>query len=255
MYAVIVANPTIDIVITREGRAKRVGGPPYYMGLALSALGIRAEAVGVVGPDEYDVIAGELEKIGVRPRLKIGDATAYFELDYNSKPRRSKALRRPSVKIEGLVEAPLVLVNPVFDEVGDLRFFADLSAVDLQGFLRSGTAPPEADIVHFSDDDMAVDPGKLGEYNEKWNIVLYTQGAAGAYMSTEGRLYFVESAGIEAEDTTGSGDIFLAAFAAVMMRRGDAVEALCEASKYVAGYLRYRALKKIEYDCSVRLIA
>ncbi|MGC8582964.1 MAG: PfkB family carbohydrate kinase [Thermoproteus sp.] len=251
MDAYIVGNPTVDYVVTSEGSTRRIGGPPYYMGLAFAALGLRPVAIGVVGPDERDFIEGELRKIGVEPRLIQGDATSVFELDYRSRPRRSAAVRRPSVKISGVVEGPLVVLNPVFDEIGAVEIYADVSAVDLQGFIRSGRDAPAADILHFSDDDVALDPRQLAKYNSKWRIVVYTLGDGGAYMSVDGRLYYAPSAGLDVEDTTGSGDVFLAVFSARFLRTGDAEEALCEASMYTAGYLRRKRIERYEYGCEV----
>ncbi len=252
MRAFVVGNPTLDYVITRDGVSTRIGGPPYYMGLALKALGLEVVAIGVVGPQERDFVERELEKIGVEPRLIIGDATAMFELDYRVRPRRSRAVRRPSRKISGLVEGPLVVLNPVFDEIGQVEFYADVSAVDLQGFVRSGGEAPAADIVHFSDDDLAIDPRELPKYNHKWKIAVYTAGSGGAYMAFEGRLYYAPSAGLDVDDTTGSGDVFLAVFSAHVLRSGDPEDALCKASEYTAGYLRRRRVDKLEYGCEVR---
>ncbi|MEL9990410.1 MAG: PfkB family carbohydrate kinase [Thermoproteus sp.] len=254
MRAVVVANPTIDYVITNEKTERRIGGPPYYMGLAFSALGITAGAIGVVGPEEKEFIEGELRKVGVEPRLIVGDATTVFELDYRQRPRRSRALRRPSVKISGTVEGPLVVLNPVYDEIGDVKFYADVSAVDLQGFIRSGGEAPEADIVHFSDDDIYIDPRRLAGYNSRWRIAVYTLGAGGAYMAVEGRLYYAPSAQIEVEDATGSGDVFLAVFAAYMLKTADPERALCEASMYVAGYLATRRVERMPYGCEVSVV-
>lgn len=249
--AFVVANPTVDYVITREGGSRRIGGPPYYMGLAFKALGVEAVAIGVVGSEEKEFIEQELRKIGVEPRLTVGDATTTFELDYRVKPRRSKVVRRPSVKISGLVEGPLVVINPVFDEIGRVEFYADVSAVDLQGFIRSGGEAPAADIVHFSDDDIAIEPRDLIKYNDKWRIAIYTTGSRGAYMSVEGRLYYAPSAEIDVDDTTGSGDVFLAVFSTFMLRINDPERALCEASMYTAGYLASKRVERLQYSCEV----
>jgi Sugar kinases, ribokinase family len=249
--AYIVGNPTVDYIVTREGSSRRIGGPPYYMGLAFAALGLSPVAIGVVGPDEREFIEGELRRIGVEPRLIEGDATAAFELDYRSRPRRSRPLRRPSARISGAVEGPLVAVNPVFDEVGDVEIYADVSAVDLQGFIRSGREAPAADILHFSEDDAALDPRQLVKYNSKWRIAVYTLGGGGAYMAVDGRLYYAPSADLEVDDTTGSGDVFLAVFSARFLETGDAEEALCDASSYTASYLLYRRVDRYRYDCAV----
>lgn len=254
MYAYIVGNPTVDLIITSSGTTKKVGGPPYYMGIALVALGIRPLALGVVGPDEAELVSEELRRIGVEPRLRIGDATSYFELDYRQRPRRARALKRPATKIDGVVEGPLVLIAPVYDEVGRLDFAADLSAVDLQGFLRAGLEAPSADVAHFSDDDLTIDLSELPKLNKKWRIVLYTRGIGGAYMAYEGAIYYADSARISAEDVTGSGDVFLAVFAATMLRSGDPETALCEASSYTAGFLAHGRIERLEYGCAARKI-
>ncbi|CCC82707.1 PfkB family carbohydrate kinase [Thermoproteus tenax] len=251
MRSIVIANPTIDYVITSEGVARRMGGPPYFMGMALTALGYDVEAVGVVGPEDRKFIEEELSRIGVRPKLIEGDATTVFELDYRVRPRASRALRRPTVKISGTFEAPLIIINPVYDEIGRVDFYADISAVDLQGFIRSRTEPLEADILHFSDDDVALEPRDILKFNDKWRIVLYTRGALGAYMAVNKRIFYAHSASIDVEDTTGSGDIFLAVFAAVMLRKGDPAEALCEAVRRVAGYLAFKRVEQAEFDCNI----
>ncbi|ACB40478.1 PfkB family carbohydrate kinase [Pyrobaculum neutrophilum] len=254
MEIVVASNPTVDIVYTSSGVSRRLGGPIYYASQALSALHANARAVGVASLD----VAAELERVlaalGIVAEVIIADATTTFELDYRTKPRTVKLVRKPSIGI-GKVRGDVVILSPVYDELRNARVEAKAVVADLQGYLRSSTEPPQADLVHFSQDDLVLSLKELVEFAGRWPTAVYTLGEDGAYVVQRGSIHYVNSARIPVEDVTGSGDVFLASLTYLRYVKGlDLLQAVCEASKYVAGFLKHRRVVRHDFDCTIQAV-
>jgi len=252
---VVAGNPTIDVIYTHDGVARRFGGSIYYAAHALSALGARVEVVGVASPDVIQELREIFERMGVRAHLIAADSTTTFELDYRVRPRAVRLVRRPSVGIRS-VEGSLVILSPVYDELKDVYVRAEKVAADLQGYLRSNVPPPDADLVHFSIDDIQLEPSELVQFVRRWPYAVYTLGEDGAYVVIRGSVYYVNSARVSVEDVTGCGDVFLAVLSYLHFVQGlDVLSAACEASMYVAGFLLTRRVVKHEFNCNVQLLS
>jgi sugar/nucleoside kinase (ribokinase family) len=252
---VVAGNPTVDIVITRSGTARRLGGPAYYISLALGALGARARVVGIASPDVIAELKSALAGLGVELRLDTAECTTTFELDYRTSPRRVRLLRRPPRRVE-MVEGSVVILSPVYDELAGARVRAERAAADLQGYIRARVPFPRADLVHLSHDDLSLSEREILELAENWRSLVYTLGEGGAYVATGGRLYYINSARLKVEDATGGGDVFLAVLAYLHLVQGvDLLQSACEASKYAAGFLAARAVAKYEYECRAVRVA
>lgn len=254
MEITVAGNPTVDIIITDKGVTKRYGGPIYYTSLFFGSLGTRAKAVGVASSDVSGEIEQLLRSLGVQPELEEADVTTTFELDYRSKPRRVRLLAKPSRRI-ARVSGDIVILSPVYDELLGAEIRGRNIVVDLQGYVRSGTPPPRADLVHFSYDDMQVAAEELVKMEERWPVVVYTLGEEGAYIMERGTLYYINSARLEVSDATGSGDVFLAALTYYhYVKNLNVVEAACEASKIVAGFLVTRKVVKYNFECTIQVV-
>jgi fructose-1-phosphate kinase PfkB-like protein len=250
----IAGNPTVDIVYTSSGVVKRYGGSILYISLALGAFGVRAKAVGVASREVLYDVARLLREAGVEPRLEEAEETTTFELDYRTKPRTVKLVKKPAKGIKR-VEGDVVILTPVYDELKDVEVKAMRIVADLQGYLRARLPLPKADLVHFSYDDMQLSEKELIEFAKRWPAVVYTLGEDGAYVVHHGKIYRINSARIAAEDATGSGDVFVAALVYFhLLKSYDLVSAACEASKYVAGFLARRVVSRYDFECVTRAV-
>lgn len=247
-------NPTIDIIYTNKGIFKRYGGPTYYASLALAALYNNVRVLGVVSSE----VAMELRKIfqemGVKADLIEADVTTTFELDYRTKPRNVRLVKKPSRGIER-VEGDIVILSPVYDELRDAEIRAKIVVADLQGYLRAKIPLPDANLVHFSYDDIQMSMKELLNFAKRWPYVVYTLGEEGSYVVMGSKLYYINSARLNVEDVTGSGDVFLAVLTLYHYIRGmDLLASVCEASKYTAGFLITKRVQRYEYDCTIQVV-
>ncbi len=233
---VIVGNPTLDKVVMKDGSVRfSIGGPPYYIGLALAELGYRPLAVGVVGRGIKRAVEDLLGSIGVVPMLLPDEETTTFELDYTHVPRRVRLLKKPSTRIGSVPQGRLCIVAPVFDEAAEVVPSCMLNALDVQGFVRSGMwrGWDEYDILHISIDDVELDDTSLRRMS-RGKIVLYTLGPKGLYIYRDGEATRLEVDGVEG-DETGAGDTFLAVFSVRTMEGWDVFDAACDAARRVVG--------------------
>jgi hypothetical protein len=92
----IAGNPTVDIIYTSSGVIKRYGGSILYISFALGAFGIRAKAVGVASREVLDDVTRLLSEMGAEPQLEEAEETTTFELDYRTKPRTVKLVKKPA---------------------------------------------------------------------------------------------------------------------------------------------------------------
>ena len=250
----IVGNPTVDIIITKDGVYRRLGGPIYYASLVFGALGVKAKAVGVASAEVVKEIRNLLSKLNIEAQLEEADVATTFELDYTTKPRSVRLVAKPAKKIRH-VSGDIVILSPVYDELAGVEVEADKVVVDLQGFIRARLPFPDADIVHLSYDDMQITPRELVRMGERWPIVVYTLGEDGAFLVKGGEVYYINSAKLNVPDTTGSGDVFLAALTYFYFyKKLDILEAVCEASKIVAGFLLTKTITKHEFSCIKQVV-
>lgn len=254
MEITIAGNPTIDIIITNTGAVKRYGGSIYYASLVLSALGAKVKVVGVASPDVISDITKALRDIGVEPVIEPADVTTTFELDYRTRPRSVRLVAKPSRGIEA-VTGDIVILAPVYDELSGAKVVGNKIVADLQGYLRAKSPLPDADLVHFSYDDMQVTLEEIARFGKRWPTVVYTLGEEGAYIFHAGVMYYINSARLNIVDVTGSGDVFLAALTYFhYVKSLDIIDAACEASKIVAGFLATRKVVKYDFPCVKQVV-
>ena len=228
MRALIVSAPTLDSVSVEGSTRRQVGGPAFYAGLALRALGYEVYAVGPYGPLTQPTVRREAE-LGIRRLCCEGGEGLLMSHVYDGGVRRSRRLGsvRPLDAAEvldaiGVADPDLVIVSPNYDEVPleALRALAEARrryrlALDVQGYARSlgsewwrALEGVEADLVHLSDDD--ADESVARALGRLFPSVLFTLGPGGAMAIARGRVTAMPSRGFRLRDRTGAGDVILA---------------------------------------------
>ncbi|MBD0290121.1 MAG: bifunctional hydroxymethylpyrimidine kinase/phosphomethylpyrimidine kinase [Thermoleophilia bacterium] len=152
------------------------------------------------------------------------------ELDVSTVERAAEAIRAAAVVVCAL-EAPQETARAAFAlarAAGAPTVLNPAPADELDPDLVALTdvlVPNEHEAARLAGREGA--PGELAvELAERLpgTAVVVTAGAAGAYTAESGRVRHVEARAVEAVDTTGAGDAFVAALA-VRLRAGDAVTA------------------------------
>ena len=140
-------------------------------------------------------------------------------------------------------EAPLVLLTPLLDEVGegfmDL-FPRALLGVSAQGWFR-GVAPDgriypvswpaservlaRADVLVFSDEDVGGNRALVEAYASRARVLVLTEGERGATLYVAGKRQRICAWPARAVDPTGAGDAFAAAFLIAYFETGEPLAA------------------------------
>ena len=239
-----------------------VGGPAYYSSLALTHMD--HSNITIVSPvsDIHRRLVKDL-RVNV---VSVGSRTPVFKLTYVDGGRRLVVLKSKGEEIRfsddvlWLMKDSLVIVSPVFREIDlnlllEVRRYASMIALDIQGFIRRLSDGGQVSIV-WSDDvykalrladvihaDLSEVPGvgSMGEGCRLLNkysdaIVMVSNGERGLVASINGSYYYVPALpGIEG-NATGTGDILLAITAFEMFKGEDPLKAIAKGA--VAAGLR-----------------
>ena len=219
------------LTIDRLASGMRIGGSVAYAATTASRLGMVAGIATVTGQElEW---ASHLP--GVEMVCQPAAATTTFENLYRGGRRTQRVLAMAEPVSPGAVPpqwrtAPIVHLAPVLHEVsGDLpsMFSGSLIGLTPQGLLRrwdqtgavsqsSWTGDDRllagAQVLVFSEEDVAGDPTFLSRCLDRTAITILTEGAGGATLFIEGRSTRFPAFPVEEIDPTGAGDVFAAAF-------------------------------------------
>ncbi|MCS7104806.1 MAG: PfkB family carbohydrate kinase [Thermofilaceae archaeon] len=237
----------LDTIVKGDKRWQSLGGTVVYGALTSLRFEAKPVVVSKVGedfPDEYLIF---LSRNGIDlsfVRMVRGTKTTRFKLTYKN-AERELTLQAKSEDIT-LFDVELVdlggkvaIVGPVIAEVtldalDSIRSRAALTALDLQGYLRSAKprepvklarsdsaikALSKADVVHMDENEARVLTGLEPKEAAAWvasngpKVALVTMGYSGAYIASGGETIFIPA--FEPDqvlDTTGTGDIFLTVF-------------------------------------------
>jgi hypothetical protein len=227
-----------------------VGGTVAYAGRAAQALGCRT-AVVTSAEESYDVAAA-LPEITVRhvPALQ----TTTFANHYNGTGRQQWLYGLAAPLAAGDIpvawrRSAIVHLAPVAGEVDPdtIRLFTNsLVGVTPQGWLRrwdetgrvsptrwpaAETVLPLAAAVIMSEEDLP-DRAFLDLCREYARLLVLTQGPAGCTVFLAGEARSFPAPAVMAQDLTGAGDIFAAAFLIRLLQtRGNAWEAAAFANE------------------------
>ena len=276
----IVGPLSRDLIRSPAGAWWQPGGAPWHAGLALSAWA-EVAAVGQAGPWLQAYALPGLTAAGIDWRGQtVATDTAFLNASpgngRGAVDRRQRLLRASepldwtALRTEA---APTALVSPLFSDDGAVAGVAELAAggafvaVDAQGLLRQigprGQVRRRADAalwertagaqaVKFSLREFVAQAG-----TDAWREaaeaaaaaqrreVLVTRGAEGVFVATPGEAFALAASaaatGGGRADTTGAGDVFLAAYALVRSGGGEPREAAGHAVEAVSALLRDRA--------------
>jgi hypothetical protein len=171
---------------------------------------------------------------GVRWRVAASEATTTFENLYDGGRRTQRLLARGRpIDFDGLpeewLEAPIVLLTPLFHEVepAAVRRLASgraLLGLAAQGWLRQldgdrvkatpFDASPQwlaGDVVFVSDEDVE-DADSVKAWRDRVPVVALTRGRGGCSVWDASGRHDVSAAVVREADPTGAGDVFAAAF-------------------------------------------
>lgn len=235
----VVGHIAIDRIVTNDGEWRQLGGPPTYVSLITSLLGVPLRVCSKVGGDFPLEYMEELARRGVYIRDSIVPSanTTRFVLDYTGPERRlgvesiCESIKPDDVK--GLPDA--AILAPIIHEIPNETLEAihsPLLALDPQGFVRrcesdySISLHPWQNrdllrrlaVFKASERELQLVAGKGGWGGlEKLSrvgvkVAIVTRGEKWSYVLTEGRRLLVPTFNGEVADTTGAGDAFIAGF-------------------------------------------
>ncbi len=224
----------------------RLGGTVTFAARQAHRLGLRVGIVTRAAPDlDLDIEAELPFATIVRGDSK---ATTCFENVYAS-GARTQHIRSQAAPIEAADvpdawrSAPLVLMGPVFGEIGPgfASLFSDASfvGVSVQGWLRSAdtdgrvihtpwTGEPfwrDCDALFASDEDLSDGEQELQRWTADVPIVAMTESSRGARVHAQAQWRQMPAFPEKEVDATGAGDTFATAFLIRLHETGDVGEA------------------------------
>jgi hypothetical protein len=241
----------------------QIGGTAAYAGLTAYALGLR---VGIVTSWGGELPLGNLKHIPIISYPAEHSTT--FKNIYTDKGRvqviHSVAPRLDYHLIpEPWRQAPIVHLGPVAQEVepGLVRHFSNslvgvtpqgwLRAWDKQGQVHTSEWPEAAFTLQqsgaavISIEDVQNDESRIEEMASASRILVVTEGAAGARVYWNGDVRHFKAPPEDEIDSTGSGDIFAAAFFTRLYLTRDPWESARFANQIAATSVTRRGLEGI----------
>lgn len=222
-----------------------VGGTVTYGALTARNLGC---SVGIVTSFALDVDPSTLLTDVFIERIPSSDTTTFENIYVDGRRQQfihaTAASIKPASIPEGWKHSPIIhlgpLVNEIPSEVVDALDTRSLIGVTPQGWMRqwdeTGYVEPRrwheaadilrgADVLVFSEEDVAQLPGEIDRLAGLAQIMVVTQGAAGATLHLDGQIEHHPAFEAREVDPTGAGDVFAAAFLIRFRETGDPHEA------------------------------
>ena len=235
----VVGHIAIDRIITRNGEWQQLGGPPTYVSLVTSLLGVPLTAATKVGGDFPFEYASELAARGLDLRGSVVPSaeTTRFVLNYTDEERGLgyESLCTP-IEPRDVQRLPDdAILAPIVGEipVETLRAIkSNVLALDPQGFVRrlepKGSISLRAwrdvellsrlSVFKASERELRLVAGEGGWTGLEQlvglgvKVVIETRGREGALIMHSGGRMIVPAYAGETVDTTGAGDAFFAGF-------------------------------------------
>ena len=278
LLAVVAGSLTRDRILVEGHEAEtRIGGAVWYAGRTLQALGCHVRAVYRRAPRDADLDEA-LAEAGLSPRPEAARRTTVFELHYRGSGGALAELRAPAlaepVPAEAVVAAAagaaLLHLGPLHPQDLDPALWrrlpeGPLRGLDLQGLARAvgedGRVRPAADASL----DAALAAADVAKANAGEALLLtgaadaaaaalalaratrggeavVSLGADGALAARGGEHWHVAATPVEGlRETTGAGDILLAAYLARRLEGATPQQALWFAVGYTGRRLAARA--------------
>lgn len=244
-YAVL-GNLTTDIIRTKEGTVRTMGGSACYCGLTASKLGCKTYVLTRVGKNYNEEWLHHLRSAGVKLEIVHSRSSTIFENVY-SHGRRTQLIRGDAGMIKDVPEeimgCNVIHIGPVFSEITiDIlrKIHKRIVSLDVQGFIRKkkdgrvlykfwanrNEFLKFVKIVHMGAEEARFSVRRccreLLELGP--DIVAITDSVRGSYLLFEGSSEYVPAFPSKTVDPTGAGDVYTSALAIRYFETGDPVE-------------------------------
>lgn len=257
--AVVIGHTTVDVNIFPHGIIENVlGGSPTYAGFMLTKLGREVGLVSKIGQDFPEHFPPLFSKFGLNTEgiLATRGKTTRFENTYTEEGEREQVCKEvlDPIKPEDIPQAYLnarsFYISPVVDEVpsetiskvsrgegivmfdpqGLFRSIGDSGEIELKRPDNFEAYLTDVDIVKVGKDEFQALEASEEEVLEELagmgpEISILTLGEDGCMVLHDGDISEVGSIDVRAEDLTGAGDVFGAAFLSNYLDSGHPLEA------------------------------
>ena len=254
MKCLIAGHLTRDIIIKGSKIEERIGGGAYYSALALSRFcsPVILTSVGEDFPGEW---LKELESHGIEVIKIPSKNTTTYELRYLDGNTRELRLLSRAEAIDDLPgeKYDAVVLNPVAGEISanlvrECRGRFPFISLDVQGFIRE----PEIGEVRLKEIDASFLKGVKVVHSDRdefrylkmlepgdVEVLLVSDGVSPGLAYHRGKPYSYRPISVPVSESTGAGDVFLAAFTYFYMTC-PFIQALKRANAFTALFLKYR---------------
>ena len=255
MRCLVVGHIVRDVIVRGPKTEIRIGGGAYYSAVTLSGF-CEVEVLTSVGRDFPQDWFDELRQRGIKLHVVPSEESTSYLLHYIDASTRELRLLSVAEKIQNIPGSgyDLIVLNPVAGEIPPGTVVEALKkspfvAADLQGFVRE----PEKGKVLSREVDASFLRGlkvlhadvleiglARGLRPEDVEVLLVSNGEKEGRAYLRGREYRFKPVKIPVEDSTGAGDVFLAAFSH-FYHECPFVQALKRAAAFTALFLRHRS--------------
>ncbi len=257
MKCLVVGHLTRDIILHSGVKVERLGGGAYYSAIAATKF-CDVEILTSVGKDFPEEWLEGLSRMGIGLHLLPSKVSTVYELHYLDNNRRDLRLLSRATPIDAIPEGryDVVILNPVAGEIPPellrrLTGRARLLAVDAQGFIREGR-PGKVRLSHIDASflkGIKVLHGDTSELGYLRNfapsdveVLLASSGPESGKAYLHGTPYRYHPVRIDVRESTGAGDVFLAAFTG-FYQHCPFIQAVKRANAFTALFLRHRNLE------------
>ncbi len=244
--SVVVGHVTVDVNVFPHGVVENVlGGAPTYSGFALTSLGDEVGIVSRIGEDFPEYFPPLFSKFGLNTEgiLITSGGTTKFENKYTEEDERKQVCKEVSGSItpddipQAYLDTDSFYVSPVMNEVSPetvsmVSEGGGLVMLDPQGIFRKlkdsgeiGLEKPDdledylsnVDIIKIGKEELKVFDESREEVLENLldmgpEVAILTLGEKGCEVLSDDEVSEVDGIDVKAEDLTGAGDVFGAAF-------------------------------------------
>lgn len=231
----IAGHIAIDQIIHEKDSYYQLGGPPTYASTLAELFGFPIKLVTKIGYDFMDELLPE--SMVIDESMKSSSPTTRFVIDYRVQPRKMMVPTRCEPLDPLTLGEEKVLLCPIVDEIDDdyiQSIDTGFLALDPQGLLRKINNDqtvsqktwqnPESlgrlNLLKTSIDEHHLITGArdiekslrtMMKHGVEYAVI--TDGTTGAYAYSRDGFYKIPAYSVDAVDTTGAGDVFLAGLA------------------------------------------
>jgi len=270
---VVVGHVAVDNNKFPWGTIENVlGGAPTYAGLAAVALRKSTGVVSKVGRDFLENFPPIFSKLGLDTEgmLVVGEHTTTFENVYDERGHRTQFCRHITPPIvpddfpTAYLDAGGFYASPIAGEVSPellahLKSQGGVVMLDPQGVLREiekdgkvEVKPKDlsgylkhCDVVKIGMEEAAILKKDVSEAMKELkksgpSVVIVTRGGDSVLALCDGKVHEFQTLKVAAQDVTGAGDVFGAAFLSRYVSSRDAIDAVKFAIAAAGLKIRYR---------------